>query len=100
VAKNKAVDYWRHEAVATRYEKALAEPAADPAPGLSFETMLREHKSLKPVHRLCLTLRFVHGLNRTEIAQQTGLSEMQIKGHLQYALRLLRQSFSEAERGE
>lgn len=100
VAKNKAVDYWRHEAVAARYEKALSEPSADPEPGLSFEDMLRQHKALKPVHRLCLTLRFVHGLNRTEIAEHTGLSEMQIKGHLQYALRLLRQSFSEVDRGE
>ena len=100
VAKNKAVDYWRHEAVAARYEKALSEPQADPEPALPFEDMVREHKALKSVHRLCLTLRFVHGLKRKDIAQHTGLSEMQIKGHLQYALRLLRQSLSEVDRGE
>jgi len=95
VAKNKTVDYWRHEAVATRYKVAQPETPTGSEPDISFEAMLRQNKALKPVHRLCLTLRYVHGLNRTEIAQQTGLSETQIKGHLQYALKLLRQSFSE-----
>jgi RNA polymerase sigma-70 factor (ECF subfamily) len=37
VAKNKAVDYWRHEAVATRHEKSQTEPVESPEPGLSFE---------------------------------------------------------------
>jgi len=100
VAKNKAVDYWRHEAVAARYEKSQSDAPEGPEPGLSFEALLRQHKSLKPVHRLCLILRYVHDLNRTEIAEQTGLSETQIKGHLQYALKLLRQSFHDVERGE
>lgn len=100
VAKNKAVDYWRHEAVATRYEKSQSEPPESPEQGLSFEALLQQHKALKPVHRMCLILRYVHDLNRTEIAEQTGLSETQIKGHLQYALKLLRQSFNNAERGE
>jgi RNA polymerase sigma-70 factor (ECF subfamily) len=49
---------------------------------------------------MCLILRYVHDLSRTEIAEQTGLSETQIKGHLQYALKLLRQSFNDVERGE
>lgn len=96
VAKHKAVDYWRHEAVENRYEKTLAAPPTEPEPELSFEIMLGQHKSLKPVHRTCLLLRYVQDLNRTEIAQLTGLSETQIKGHLQYALKLLRKSFSES----
>jgi RNA polymerase sigma-70 factor, ECF subfamily len=100
VAKNKAVDYWRHQAVAIRYEKAHAEEPIDPGPGISFESMLRQNKSLGPVHRTCLILRYVHDLSRSEISQVTGLSEMQIKGHLQYALKLLRQSFTGVESGE
>jgi DNA-directed RNA polymerase specialized sigma24 family protein len=38
-------------------------------------------------------LRFVEGMTRAEIAAATGLSEMQVKGHLQYALALLRKTY-------
>jgi DNA-directed RNA polymerase specialized sigma24 family protein len=31
-------------------------------------------------------------MTRAEIAQKTGLSETQVKGHLQYALKLLRKA--------
>jgi DNA-directed RNA polymerase specialized sigma24 family protein len=37
-------------------------------------------------------LRYVHGMTRAEIAAQMGLSETQVKGHLQYALTLLRKA--------
>jgi RNA polymerase sigma-70 factor (ECF subfamily) len=47
-------------------------------------------KALKPVHRACLILRYVHGMDRSEIATRLGLRENQVKGHLQYALTLLR----------
>lgn len=96
-AKNRARDYWRR--VLT--ERRLAEQvrvneltsAAEPA----FLADLIESKALKPVHRLCLILRYVHGMTRAEIAAYTSLSEMQIKGHLQYALQLLRKEI--ADRG-
>jgi RNA polymerase sigma-70 factor (ECF subfamily) len=98
VARNKALDYWRHEAVACRHRQSQPERPAYSEPALPFETVLLENRSLTAIHRLCLILRYVHGLSRAEIAQQTGLRENQIKGHLQYALRLLRQSFSGASR--
>jgi DNA-directed RNA polymerase specialized sigma24 family protein len=44
------------------------------------------------VHRVCLALRYVQGMTRAEIAARTGLTEMQVKGHLQYALTLLRKA--------
>ena len=47
-----------------------------------LEMWLRESKALKPVHRACLILRYVHGMERVEIAGRLGLSEMQVKGHL------------------
>ncbi|HET6176249.1 MAG TPA: sigma-70 family RNA polymerase sigma factor [Candidatus Sulfotelmatobacter sp.] len=94
VAKNKAVDYWRHEEVAQRYERSEVGSEIESGQELPFAAMLDANKSLTPVHRQCLILRYVHELTRTEIAERTGLSELQIKGHLQYALRLLRQTFS------
>ena len=100
VARNKAVDHWRHEAVAQRHENANEGPSLDPGPSLSFETILSQNASLKPIHRFCLILRYVHGLSRGEIARKTGLAETQIKGHLQYALKLLRESLSATQLGE
>ena len=88
VAKNRAVDYWRRAHVEQKYLDALtpAESRWEP----SVEVWLRETKSLKPVHRACLILRYVHGMTRAEIAERLGLSENQVKGHLQYSLTILR----------
>ena len=90
VAKNRAVDYWRHHELEQRYA-AAGNPTAAPEP--SWERGLFESKALKPIHRLCLVLRYVHGMGRAEIAQRTGLSDNQIKSCLQYARQLLRKQF-------
>ena len=88
VAKNRAVDYWRRAEVEQRYLQTL--PPAVTVWEPSLELWLRETKALKPVHRACLVLRYIHGMDRAEIARQLGLSENQVKGHLQYGLTLLR----------
>ena len=54
------------------------------------EFSLLRTAGLKPVHRVCLILRYVYGMERGEIARETGLSEVQVKGHLQYGRHLLR----------
>jgi len=88
VAKNRATDYWRHCAVEERYAGMATEAATpdDPAVG----SWLFQNKALKPIHRVCLVLRYVYGMGRSEIAQHTGLSDNQIKSCLQYARQLLR----------
>lgn len=89
VAKNRARDYWRHAQVEQRHLRQAAAPMiAPPAP---METLLLDSKVLKPVHRLCLMLRYLYGMSLSEIAAQTGMSETQVKGHLQYGRRLLRE---------
>lgn len=91
VAKRRAADYWRHHYVEQRWNPVLVEqPAPVSDPEFSLDLLLERCQSLKPVHRTCLILRFRHGMSRAEIAAQTGLSEFQVKGHLQYALHLLR----------
>jgi RNA polymerase sigma-70 factor (ECF subfamily) len=60
---------------------------------LSLEQWILEGAGLKPVHRTCVMLRYVYGMTRAEIATETGLSETQVKGHLQYALELLRKAY-------
>lgn len=92
VVRNRAHDLWRHQAVEQRHAGGLSAAAVAPA-GLPLEQWMLEGAGLKPVHRACVMLRYVHGMTRAEIATQIGLSETQVKGHLQYALDLLRRAY-------
>lgn len=97
VARNRARDLWRRRAVEQRYLEQLEQSdspvATPPAP---LEDWILECQDLKPIHRTCVMLRYVYGLTRTEIADKTGLNETQVKGHLQYALKLLRQAYGKS----
>ena len=98
VVKNRAIDYWRRSGVEQKYLAGLDMPSVAPGrPQHEFMDWLNSAPSLKPVHRAVLILRYVHGNERTEIAARLGLSETQVKGHLQYAHKLLRKELSEAE---
>lgn len=93
VVRNRARDMWRHLEVEERYvfeKQPVTQPLAPPAS--SLEDWILEGAGLKPVHRLCVMLRYVAGMSRAEIAVETGLTETQVKGHLQYALSLLRKA--------
>jgi RNA polymerase sigma-70 factor (ECF subfamily) len=95
VVRNRARDWWRRQNVERRYADeyvSVAEPQAPP-----LERWMLESKDLKQVHRVCLILRYVHGMTRAEIAAHTGLSQMQVKGHLQYGLALLRKAYGVEE---
>jgi RNA polymerase sigma-70 factor, ECF subfamily len=90
VVRNRATDHWRRQA---REQDVLAKTSyAVPARAdqETVETWVARNPALKPVHRLCIILRYVYGMTREEIAAQTGLTDTQVKGHLQYALTLLR----------
>ena len=96
VARRRAADYWRRWYLEQRWNdpsvdlESVAEPRSHPE--IPFHDLLARCSSLKPVHRVCLILRFVQGMSREEIAGETGLSELQVKGHLQYGLKLLREA--------
>ncbi|HKE86550.1 MAG TPA: sigma-70 family RNA polymerase sigma factor [Vicinamibacterales bacterium] len=95
VVRNRARDWWRRQNVERRYAEqyvSVSEPETPP-----LERWMLESKDLKPVHRMCLILRYVHGMTRAEIAAHTGLSQMQVKGHLQYGLGLLRKTYGVEE---
>ena len=91
VVRNRARDLWRHRAVEERYADQIASDAfVQP----EVETGILDAADLKPVHRTCVMLRYTYGMSRAEIASQTGLTETQVRGHLQYALTLLRKAHS------
>ena len=88
VVRNRSRDYWRRQVTEQNYLRSIVDqPQFTEA---TVDTGLLGSSDLKPVHRVCLRLRYVDGLSRSEIASATGLSENQVKGHLQYSLRLLR----------
>lgn len=97
VVRHRARDLWRHQAVEQRYAKHVAGEGAVEQPPL--ERWLLESAELKPVHRTCIMLRYVHGLARAEIAETMGLTETQVKGHLQYGLSLLRKAYNKGSAG-
>jgi RNA polymerase sigma-70 factor (ECF subfamily) len=91
VVKNRGIDYWRRQ----QTERLLAQdvPAASAPDGLvPSRDNLFMHEALKPIHRVCLVLRYKHGLTRQEIGRRLGLTDTQVRGHLQYALTLLRKN--------
>ncbi len=92
VAKRRAADYWRRWYLEDRWALAPQEEQVWQEPEIPLPTLLAKCPNLKPIHRTCIILRFVQGMSREEIASQTGLSELQVKGHLQYALKLLRET--------
>jgi RNA polymerase sigma-70 factor (ECF subfamily) len=100
VAKNKAIDYWRRAQLEQRYLEALppAATAAETTWEASLEIWLRQTKALKPIHRACLILRYVHAMDRAGIARTLGLTGNQVKGHLQYALTILRRELEKTPR--
>ncbi len=89
VVRNRARDLWRHQLVEQRYALWMTETKATSAPPATTPHWLSDN-SLKPVQRVCLELHYVWGYTVSEIASRLGLSDGQVKGHLQRALRHLR----------
>jgi RNA polymerase sigma-70 factor, ECF subfamily len=94
VAKRRAADYWRRWYLEERWSNQDTRESEAIFPEFSLDDLLAKCSSLKPVHRVCVILRFAQGMSRSEIAVQTGLTELQVKGNLQYALKLLRDTLS------
>ena len=83
VVRNRARDRWRRLQTEERSARWLAkEPVAAPAPA-SPQWLLSE--GLSPVQRVCLELHYVWGFTVSEAAARLGMTEGQVKGHLQRA---------------
>src|SRR5262249_43945625 len=95
VTKNRAVDHWRRCEVERRYAQtsSSSELAVEPL----LERTLLESAALKPIHRACLTLRYLQGMTLEEIAQQIGISKTRVKGYLQYSRTLVRKELSQKQ---
>lgn len=95
IATRLSSDYWRREFREERRKLEYSIKPGHEAPEHSLLGLLRHCSPLKPLHRICVVLRFVHGCSRDEIAQRTNLNNTRVKAHLQYALRLLQEQIGE-----
>lgn len=95
VAKQRSADYWRSWYLEEQGGATDLPPQTSTHPTeFSLTDLLTSCKNLKPVHRICVILSLAHGMSRSEIAAQTGLSALQVNRHLQYSLKLLRDTLS------
>ena len=90
VAKRRSMDYWRDRALEEKCSQPSSSEAVVSSGRVDVLLLLRRCSGLKPVHRACLMLRYVHGMSRAEISARTGLGETQVKGYLQHALKHLK----------
>ena len=90
VVRNRARDRWRRQLVEQRHAQWLALAPEGPRPPAESPRWLLD-ADLKPVQRVCLELHYVWGYTVAEIAGRLGLSDGQVKGHIQRALRHLRE---------
>jgi len=97
VVRNRARDLWRRKIVEDRFAEEVVATQANNAEPPSMERWILDSPELRPIHRACLMLRYVHEMTRAEIAVRLGLSETQVKGHLQYGLALLRKAYKPSE---
>jgi len=97
VAKNLAVNHWRKRHRERELPQGMDVPGDTGIPEAA-ESIL-DHGDLKPSHRTCLILRYVHGMEREEIVAATGMTLNQVKSCLQYGLRLLRDKFQIDRKG-
>jgi len=92
VVKNRASNQLRRLGLERDY--LASAPVTSHAPAAATEAGLFNHPALKPVHRICLILRYVHEMSLEEIAGRLNLSPVQVKGHLQYSKTLLRKELT------
>ena len=91
VVRNRARDLWRHQLVEQRHALWMVEHQASSVQPVTTPHWVADAR-LKPVQRVCLELHYVWGYTVAEIASRLGLTDGQVKGHVQRALRYLRET--------
>jgi len=95
IARNRAIDYYRHNRPSVELDEGHAENLPEPAPPRGEElldglALLEAIRSLPEAYRETLIMRFVEGMNGPEIAARTGLKPGSVRVNLHRGLEMLR----------
>ena len=97
IARNKAVDYFRHTPRTTELPDELPAADRDQTEALAVMAIIR---TLPEAYRETLTLRLVEGMTGPEISARTGLTEGSVRVNLHRGMKQLRERLSaKSERG-
>jgi RNA polymerase sigma-70 factor (ECF subfamily) len=94
--KNLATSFWRRSMTEQKYASQPSPVPDSVAPDAAVSIL--GARQLKPIHRTCLILRYVHGFVRSEIGARLGLTDNEVKNCLQYGLQLLRKHFDQGDK--
>ena len=88
IARNRAIDYFRHARPMADLPEELPSANPDRVAGLAVIAIIR---SLPEAYRETLTLRLVEGMTGPEISDRTGLTEGSVRVNLHRGMKLLRE---------
>ncbi len=99
IARNRAIDYYRHKRLSVELDEQQAENLPEPASARREELLeglavLEAIRSLPDAYRETLIMRFVEGMNGPEIAARTGLKPGSVRVNLHRGLEMLRERMS------
>ena len=86
----------QHRRTVVEISAGVAERSGDPGDGIDLLDLGRALRGLKPEERSLLALRYVAGLDSTQIGQQTGMSASGVRSRLARVLDRLREELGDA----
>jgi RNA polymerase sigma-70 factor (ECF subfamily) len=98
ITRNRAIDYYRHEADTDELPENLACRAGSQQAGPQAEAaeILALIQSLPEAYRETLILRLVEGMTGPEIASRTGLTHASVRVNLHRGMKQLREKMEAA----
>ncbi len=97
IARNRAIDYFRHRKNEEPLEEADGRAGRGSPATLEARQVLDLIRSLPEAYRETLVLRLVEGLTGPEIAQQTGLTPESVRVNLCRGMKMLRALLGEKQ---
>jgi len=91
IARNRAVDYFRHRPMTEELPADIATNDPDRTEALAVMAIVR---TLPEAYRETLTLRLVEGMTGPEIAARTGLTEGSVRVNLHRGMKQLREQLA------
>ena len=86
----------QHRRTIVEISAGVDDRSGDPGDGIGLLDLGRALRGLKPEERSLLALRYVAGLDSTQIGQQTGMSASGVRSRLARVLERLREELGDA----